>query len=213
MTEVGSKDRMIAAAASLFSQAGFHGITTRDIAERANVSESLIFRYFPTKRDLFVTAIDTELGKLSVQAGLLAELSDADDPRAALEAIFESITEIVVKQPELVRLLHYSALEFGNELEPMYRRHLDGVLAASTGSFQSWARRFGFRALEPQVAVLSFVATITTMQLYPLVMGSALPFPSVNSAAGVIAKLWCRVLEDGALEDAPQVALQDSTEG
>ena len=190
------KDRMIAAAAALFARAGFNGVTTRDIAQSANVSEGNMFRYFPTKRDLFIAAIDYALGKLSLRTEALERIADVDDSRAALRSLFELITDTVVKQPELVRLLHFSALEFGPDLEPVYRRHLDAIITASAKNFEKWSQDYGFRDLSAQVTVLSFVATVVLLQNYPVFTGSDLPFPSVKSAAAAYAELWYRVLSD-----------------
>lgn len=187
---------MIAAAVTLFARAGFHGVTTKDIAHGANVSEGNIFRYFPSKRDLFIAAIDSELAKLSVRAGSLARIANLEDSRSALRALFELITDTVVNQPGLVRLLQFSALEFGPDMEPVYRRHLDAMVSASAKNFETWSRDYGFRNLNAQVTVLSFVATAILLQNYPLFTGSALPFRSVESAAAAYAELWYRVLSD-----------------
>jgi AcrR family transcriptional regulator len=196
MHEIASRDRMIAAGVTLFARAGFNGVTTKDIAHSANVSEGNIFRYFPSKRDLFIAAIDSELGKLSVRAELLAKIANVEDSRTALRTLFELITDAVVKQPELVRLLHFSALEFGPDMEPVYRRHLDAVVTASANNFRKWSRDYGFRDLNARVTVLSFVATVVLLQNYSVFTGSVLPFPSVESAAAEYAELWYRVLSD-----------------
>lgn len=191
-----SKDRMIAAAATLFARAGFHGVTTRDIAHNANVSEGNIFRYFPSKRDLFMAAIEFELDKLRVRTQALERGANLDDSRMALRRLFELITETVVSEPGLVRLLHFSVLEFGTEMEPVYRKHLDAIVAASASNFEQWSQSYGFRNLSPRVTVLSFVATVVLLQLYPVLTGAELPFASVEGAAAAYAELWYRVLSD-----------------
>jgi AcrR family transcriptional regulator len=189
-----SRERMISAAAALFARSGFNGVTTRDIAHSAQVSEGNIFRYFPSKRDLFVATIDSELGKLRVRAELLDRLTELEDSRVALRSLFELITETVVKRPGLVRLLHFSALEFGSDLEPLYRKHLDGLITATARNFEKWSQKYGFQDLSARVTVLSFVATVVLLQNYPVFTGSELPFPSVESAAAAYAELWYRVL-------------------
>jgi AcrR family transcriptional regulator len=203
MSETASRDRMIAAAVTLFARSGFNGITTRDIAQSANVSEGNIFRYFPSKRNLFIAAIDSELGKLSVRAEVLARIANVEDSRTALRTLFELITDTVVNQPELVRLLHFSALEFGSDMEPVYRRHLDAIVTASAANFKKWSQNYGFRDLSSRVTVLSFVATVVLLQNYSVFTGSALPFPSIESAAAAYAELWYRVLSDEPAIDSP----------
>lgn len=192
---------MIAAAVLLFSQGGFNGVTTKTIAQCANVSEGNIFRYFPSKRDLFVAAIDTELAKLSVRFEMLAQIPIDENPRAALQALFELITQTVVNHPEMVRLLQYSALEFGPDMEPVYRKHLDAIVTASEKNFKRWSDGYGFRDLSARVTVMSFFATVILLQSYPLFTGSVLPFPSVESGATAYAELWYRVLSEDPARD------------
>ena len=221
-----ARDRMIAAAVALFARAGFNGVTTRDIASCANVSEGNLFRYFRSKRELFVAAIDHELSKLQARIRLLdlspstpkagapgiafnssapkagapgtPRGSGAEDSRVALRSLFELITQTVVQEPSLVRLLQFSVLEFGPEMEPLYRKHLDSILADSARNFEQWSQNYGLRNLSAQVTVLSFVATVVLLQLYPVVSGVELPFSSVESAAAAYAELWYRVLTDAA---------------
>ena len=161
------------------------------------MSEGNIFRYFPSKRDLFIAAIDFELAKLQ-RAGRSCWSGWRRWTTRGLRcaSLFELITETVVKQPGLVRLLHFSALEFGPDLEPVYRRHLDGLITASAKNFEKWSQNYGFRDLSARVTVLSFVATVVLLQNYPVFTGAELPFPSVESAAAAYAELWYRVLSD-----------------
>src|SRR6516162_9934163 len=44
---------IVTAALPLFARNGFAGTTTREIAEAADISEALLFRHFPSKRQLY----------------------------------------------------------------------------------------------------------------------------------------------------------------
>lgn len=48
-----TKEKLMAAAKELFEKNGFAATTTRQISERAGVSEVTLFRHFETKRNLF----------------------------------------------------------------------------------------------------------------------------------------------------------------
>ena len=56
----GEKRRLqiLSVAVRLFSQRGFRGTTTKEIAHAAGVSEAIIFRHFATKDDLYTAIID-----------------------------------------------------------------------------------------------------------------------------------------------------------
>lgn len=48
---------LIRATTELVAEAGYHGATTKAIAERAGVSEGTIYRHFPDKKALFAAAV------------------------------------------------------------------------------------------------------------------------------------------------------------
>ena len=50
--------QLIEIAIDLFSQRGFSGTTTREIAVAAGVTEAIIFRHFATKQDLYAAILD-----------------------------------------------------------------------------------------------------------------------------------------------------------
>lgn len=50
------RDLLLAAARELFNQHGYKTVTTRQIAERAGVSEQMVFRHFGSKAKLFEAA-------------------------------------------------------------------------------------------------------------------------------------------------------------
>jgi AcrR family transcriptional regulator len=54
---MGPRERILRAAAALFTEAGYRGATTRRIAERAAVNEVTLFRHFGSKQELIQEAI------------------------------------------------------------------------------------------------------------------------------------------------------------
>jgi AcrR family transcriptional regulator len=53
----GMRPRLLDAAATLFQQRGYPGVSTRSIATEAGTSETILFRHFPTKTALFEQAV------------------------------------------------------------------------------------------------------------------------------------------------------------
>lgn len=195
MPENSSQERILKAAVRLFARSGFSGVATKDIAQTASVSEGNLFRYFPTKRDLFVAALESELRQFQVRAESLTRIANAEEPRAVLEAIFALIIETVAVNPNTIRLLQFSALEFGQEMQPVYRRHLDETLDVAARSMERWSHQRGLRTVNPLLTILSFVAMVMTVQsYYPLFSGGRSPFVSVESEASAYADLWLSLL-------------------
>ena len=53
------RSQILAGAAQVFAQKGFHQATTREIAQAAGVSEGTIYNYFNNKRDLLLAMAET----------------------------------------------------------------------------------------------------------------------------------------------------------
>ncbi|MEV7087705.1 helix-turn-helix domain-containing protein [Streptomyces sp. NPDC093085] len=57
--EPGARERLVVAAVDLFTEQGYDATTVAQIAERAGVTKSTFFRYFPDKRELLVAGQET----------------------------------------------------------------------------------------------------------------------------------------------------------
>ena len=75
-----TRDRIVEASVRLFSNQGFNGTSTREIARLADVNESSVFRYFPTKEGLFWAALQSCLDKVCLRKDLKTGLAQAGDP-------------------------------------------------------------------------------------------------------------------------------------
>lgn len=58
------KEQILSAAQGVFSQSGFRGASTREIAKKAGVNQSMIFELFETKEKLFIAAVVKPLEEL-----------------------------------------------------------------------------------------------------------------------------------------------------
>src|ERR1700741_2057177 len=84
---------IIKAVRRLFADKGFHGTTTRELAEAAGVSEALLFKHFPNKEALY-------------SAMLLACCSAKDSPVIErLRALEPSASSLVILVHRLVSRL------------------------------------------------------------------------------------------------------------
>ncbi|MBL0927369.1 MAG: TetR/AcrR family transcriptional regulator [Phycisphaerales bacterium] len=52
------KEQLLDVAVKLFSERGYAGATTADLAKAAGVTEPIIYRHFDSKKDLFIAVID-----------------------------------------------------------------------------------------------------------------------------------------------------------
>ena len=106
--------QIVRVAVSLFSNKGFQGTTTKEIATAAGVSEAMVFRHFATKEELYAAILDHKAcaGSGSFEpAEIAAEAIARKDDRGVFESLaLEALNHHEV-DTEFQRLLLYSALE------------------------------------------------------------------------------------------------------
>jgi AcrR family transcriptional regulator len=81
------RERILAAAIAVFAEAGFQAASTRRIAEVAGVTDPLLFYHFKSKADLYLAAVQDQIGKL--REGLEHALAQVDEPQAQLRTFVE----------------------------------------------------------------------------------------------------------------------------
>ncbi len=58
------KNRIIEAGYALFSEVGYYGTNTAEIAKRAGVSTGIVYGYFQDKRDILISVLDIYIEKV-----------------------------------------------------------------------------------------------------------------------------------------------------
>ena len=146
----------------LFSQRGFRGTTTKEIALAAGVSEAMVFRHFATKEELYSAILDHK-------ACLHDDLDPLQKVAAAIQrkddrAVFEGMALDALNQhdcdPEFQRLLLHSALE-EHELAHMFWEKFVRRVYRSLRTYIRLRQREGaIKDVEPFVIVRAFVGMI-----------------------------------------------------
>ena len=77
---VQTRERLVAAAASLFNRAGYHGTDSNRIAQQAGYSTGTFYKHFKDKREIFLAAYETWVA--SEWKAVTAELSAGGTPEA-----------------------------------------------------------------------------------------------------------------------------------
>jgi AcrR family transcriptional regulator len=110
---------IVTAARAAFAERGYAGATTRDIAARADCSETLVFRYFETKTRLFEDAVFTPFDTL-IGEFLEASTSETLDRQAGNEVFVRSIYMFLKDNADLLRALAKSPVDAGGDNGPMH---------------------------------------------------------------------------------------------
>jgi AcrR family transcriptional regulator len=101
------KAQILHTAAELFSQQGYEGTKTSQIAREAGVNEAIIFRHFTNKEELYWAVLEASCASVSIETMLNGDL----DPHEVLISLGRAILEKMSKHPQTMRLLYFAALE------------------------------------------------------------------------------------------------------
>jgi len=63
-TSVNRRSDIISAAIEVFAEVGYYRATTAQVAERANISQPYVFRFFATKENLLLTALEVSWSRV-----------------------------------------------------------------------------------------------------------------------------------------------------
>ncbi len=58
------REAILDAATALFAQLGFNDADTQALAEKLGVGKGTLYRHFPSKRDLFLAAVDRVMRRM-----------------------------------------------------------------------------------------------------------------------------------------------------
>ncbi len=114
-SEVGTRDRILAASMEVFASKGYHGAIVDDIVAASGTSKGAFYHYFPSKQGIFLALMD-ELATL-VEGGVEVAIATEDGALAKVEAALRVVLETAQTQRDLVKILLVEAVGLGPTLE------------------------------------------------------------------------------------------------
>ena len=154
--------QILAVAVSLFSQKGFRGTTTKEIATAAGVSEAMVFRHFATKQELYSAILDHKAcasGRFD-PAETAADAIARKDDRAVFETLALGALDHHENDPQFQRLLLHSALE-KHELSQMFFDTIVRHVYEFLGNYVRERQRDGaFIEIDPAIVVRCFIGMV-----------------------------------------------------
>ena len=208
--------QIVRVAVRLFSEHGFRGTTTKEIAQAAGVSEAIIFRHFATKDELYSAIIDHKscegaASDLSctvaevIKGGVAGAISAKDD-RAVFEGLALGMMEHHKQDPDFLRILMYSALE-GHQLTQMFWDRNVRVMYEFLGSYIRERQREGaFRGVDPLVVVRAFTGSIIHHSLNNILWDKDPARRILNIANVEAARAFTDILLRGIAADPAKIS-------
>ena len=160
------REQILRTAVDLFSQRGFKGTTTKEIAKAAGVSEAIIFRHFATKDELYGAILHSK----SCQDGLhrfpwegnevLMEAIRTRDDFAVFYNIALQAMNNHQKDVGFMRLLFYSALEEHQLADRFFGEFVSQVYGFIGEYVRDRQKEGAMRDVEPRIVVRAFLGML-----------------------------------------------------
>lgn len=115
------QEEILEVAVRLFAQKGYSDTDTQQLADELGVGKGTIYRYFPSKQELFLAAVDRVMQKLL--ATIEAAIHGIEDP---LERVFTGIRTFLrfsAEHPEFVELLIQERAQFKDRKKPTFQQY------------------------------------------------------------------------------------------
>jgi len=159
------RDEILAAAEKEFARRDFHEVLMDDVAARAGVGKGTLYRYFPTKDELFLATVLRGLDQSHV------EFLQVFDENTPLETVLENAVARMLayftgRAPLLTLLQRYEDRLPRADTEAWQQRRID-ALAAIVGVLER-AERFGrTRQMDTEIAAEMLLGMVRTAVHYP----------------------------------------------
>ncbi|HZG53380.1 MAG TPA: helix-turn-helix domain-containing protein [Pyrinomonadaceae bacterium] len=156
------RKQILQVAMRLFSQRGFRGTTTKEIAQAAGVSEAMVFRHFANKEELYSAILDHKAcaDNLQCPADIVPDALARKDDRAVFTGLALAMMRHHDHDTEFLRLLTHSALE-GHELAHMFwDRNVRGLYDFLGSYIRERQRDGAMRDVDPAIVVRGFLGMV-----------------------------------------------------
>jgi AcrR family transcriptional regulator len=115
------REDILDAAVQLFARRGFAAADMQELADNAGVGKGTLYRYFPSKDELFLAAADR------VMVRMRAEVDRAtvgvDEPLDRIQKAIRAFLEFFAERPERVEMLIQERAHFKDRKKPTFIQH------------------------------------------------------------------------------------------
>ena len=148
-----ARPRLVAAALQLFYERGYDGTTVTEIAERAGLTKSTFFRYFPDKRDVLAAGQEA-LSRLLVEG--IAAAPPGATPLAAVDEGLQRAATIMTSFNREIGPMMQAAIAASAELRERSTLKQASLAAAMTGALRERGVDDSVAALAAELGGLAF---------------------------------------------------------
>lgn len=135
-----TRGRILAAAIDLFSERSFDGATTRQIAERAGVTQPLLNYHYRSKDELWRAAMDSLFDRLR------SSMLDRSEGHRGVDALLSAklrvreFIEFSARNPQLHRIITQECKADGPRMDYLVEHHVRPLYEGTVAMFEQLAR-------------------------------------------------------------------------
>jgi AcrR family transcriptional regulator len=185
------REQLIKAAMRLFSEQGFHGTTTRQIAEAAGVNEAIIFRHFASKEELYWAVVSDRIRSSGRRQKIEEYLASGQSDLEVLASIAETLLARTREDTALTRLLLFSSLRSAELSDQLFRTYISEGYELLSNYIKAGIEQGRFRQVDPLIAARGFLGMITYHILVQEIFGGERHQKFASRAVGrQLAEMW-----------------------
>lgn len=157
--------KILEAAVKVFSEKGFDGSRTSDIAREANVAEGTIFRYYKTKKDLLLGLLLPMTAKFFRPLALksVEKIVNSNQDKPAQQVFEEILIDrliLVKKNLPLVKTVLVESIYHPELMEPIKKEIMPTIIAFVDKLMQQHIDNGDFRDIEPRILTRTFISSL-----------------------------------------------------
>lgn len=184
--------QLIAAATRLFSERGFGGTTTREIAEAAGMNEALIFRHFPHKEELYAAILEEKAREAGTEGWVAALRASAEtgNDLDVLRRLMSLIMRHGRQDPQFLRLMLHAALDHREMMREFRTRHLAPLYGELLRFVEAGQRAGRFRSENPH----ALARVLMAVPSYHAMLDGLLGGDTLGEVGDDAAEIYARML-------------------
>ncbi|MBS1797478.1 MAG: TetR/AcrR family transcriptional regulator [Acidobacteria bacterium] len=153
------REQLCKIAMRLFSERGFRGTTTKEIAHAAGVSEAVIFKHFSNKDELYASILDNKAcsPQMADPFSDIAEMIERKDDFGVFYTMALKALNNHKADSDFLRLMLHSALEGHDLAKVFFENFITRIYNFLSGYIRQRQEDGVFRDVEPRIVVRAFI--------------------------------------------------------
>ncbi|ALG71337.1 transcriptional regulator [Azospirillum thiophilum] len=153
------REVILTAAAELFAGRDYASVQVEEVAKRAGVGKATLYRYFPSKEELYLESLERALGGLEQK--LNAELAPQHQPATVrLSSMVSALVDTLSEQLQTLKLLGGDQSDLADRTRRILRRRSQGTATALQQVLADGMASGEFRKVDLEIVPLLIIGMV-----------------------------------------------------